>query len=81
MRFPRDRLDDAYTALVHHLPAGDGDRSDGLRMEWPAESSWLHVRPSGTEPVVRLIAEARESASARALVDGARHTLETVANA
>lgn len=77
--FPRDRLDDAYMALVRDLPAGDGDRSDGLRLEWPAESSWLHVRPSGTEPVVRLIAEARESTAARALVDGARRTLETVA--
>ena len=79
--FPRDRLDDAYAALVRDLPAGDSDRSDGLRLEWPAESSWLHVRPSGTEPVVRLIAEARRSASARALVDNARGTLQSVANA
>ena len=77
--FPRERLDDAYAALVRHLPAGDSDRSDGLRLAWPAEASWLHVRPSGTEPVVRLIAEAREPASARSLVDGARSTLRTVA--
>ena len=77
--FPRDRLDDAYAALVRDLPPGGRDRSDGLRMEWPSESSWLHVRPSGTEPVVRLIAEARESASTRALVDKARRTLESVA--
>ncbi|MXW18036.1 MAG: hypothetical protein F4Z83_10895 [Gemmatimonadetes bacterium] len=77
--FPRERLDDAYAALVRHLPAGDSDRSDGLRLEWPTEASWLHVRPSGTEPVVRLIAEAREAASARSLVDGARSTLRTVA--
>lgn len=77
--FPRERLDDAYAALVRDLPEGDSDRSDGLRLEWPAEASWLHVRPSGTEPVVRLIAEARRHASARALVDGARSTLRTVA--
>ena len=79
--FPRDRLDAAYAALVRDLPAGDCDRSDGLRLEWPADASWLHVRPSGTEPVVRLIAEARRSASVRALVDTARRTLETVASA
>ena len=79
--FPRDRLDAAYAALVRDLPAGDCDRSDGLRLEWPADASWLHVRPSGTEPVVRLIAEARRSASVRALVDTARRTLETVADA
>ncbi|MDE2794799.1 MAG: phosphoglucosamine mutase [Gemmatimonadota bacterium] len=77
--FPRERLDDAYAALVRHLPVGDSDRSDGLRLEWPAEASWLHVRPSGTEPVVRLIAEAREAASARTLVQTARHSLQTVA--
>lgn len=81
MGFPRARLDDAYAALVRDLPTGDSDRSDGLRLEWPAEASWLHVRPSGTEPVVRLIAEARRSASARALVDGARSTLQSVAGA
>ena len=81
LSFPRARLDDAYAALIRDLPTGDSDRSDGLRLEWPAESSWLHVRPSGTEPVVRLIAEARRSASARALVDGARGTLQSVARA
>ena len=79
--FPRDRLDDAYAALARDLPAGDSDRSDGLRLEWPAEASWLHVRPSGTEPVVRLIAESRRPASARALVDGARGTLQSLAGA
>ena len=79
--FPRDRLDDAYAALVRDLPDGESDRSDGLRLEWPEEASWLHVRPSGTEPVVRLIAEARERTSARALVDGACGTLRTVAGA
>ena len=81
LSFPRARLDDAYAALIRDLPTGDSDRSDGLRLEWPAESSWLHVRPSGTEPVVRLIAGARRSASARALVDGARGTLQSVARA
>lgn len=79
VRFPRDRLDDAYSALASDLPAGDPDRSDGLRLEWAADASWLHVRPSGTEPVVRLIAEARRPASARALVDGARATLQSLA--
>ena len=77
--FPRDDLNDAYAALARDLPADDSDRSDGLRLEWLAESSWLHVRPSGTEPVVRLIAEARDGAAARALVDTARRTLRTLA--
>jgi phosphomannomutase len=33
------------------------DRRDGLRLDWP--DGWVHVRPSNTEPIVRVIAEAR----------------------
>ena len=60
-------------------PPGTMDETDGLRIEWPAERSWLHVRPSGTEPVVRLIAEAPGGSAARALVDLARRVLEGTA--
>ena len=56
--FAREVLPTAYAALQRELPQGDVDRSDGLRLDWPEERSWLHVRPSGTEPVVRIIAEA-----------------------
>ena len=44
--------------------------SDGLRLGWP--DRWLHVRPSGTEPIVRLIAEAPTVAEAEALIAQAR---------
>lgn len=76
--FPRERLDDAYRGLVSALPAPGTDRTDGLRLEWPDERAWLHVRPSGTEPVVRLIAEAPTDEGARDLVATARHCLEGV---
>jgi phosphomannomutase len=36
----------------------------------------VHVRPSGTEPVVRVIAESPEAAGTRAIVDTARRALE-----
>ena len=74
--FPREALDTAYAALAGASSSGSRDDSDGLRIEWTAERAWLHVRPSGTEPVVRLIAEAPEPASARLLVDRARRVLE-----
>ncbi len=74
--FPREALGAAYQALALESPPGERDDSDGLRIEWPAERSWLHVRPSGTEPVVRLIAEAPEAAAARSLVERARGVLE-----
>lgn len=77
--FPRDRLPDAYRALRGQLPPGDHDNTDGFRIAWQAEASWLHVRPSGTEPVVRLIAEARDGDAAGALVAAAGNVLNRVA--
>ncbi|HEX9709723.1 MAG TPA: phosphoglucosamine mutase, partial [Candidatus Thermoplasmatota archaeon] len=55
--FPREALQAGYAALEEDLRADEKDESDGLRLSWPARRAWLHVRPSGTEPVVRLIAE------------------------
>ena len=40
---------------------------DGLRLDW--EDRWVHLRASNTEPVMRIIAEARTPAEAQALVD------------
>lgn len=77
--FARERLNAAYAELVRALPPGNRDASDGLRLDWPFRGSWLHVRPSGTEPVVRLIAEAGSGAEARELVDRAREVLAGVA--
>lgn len=77
--FPRPLLGVAYGTLLRALPAGSRDESDGLRIDWRSRRSWLHVRPSGTEPVVRLIAEAEGAAEAQSLVDRARDVLNGVA--
>jgi phosphomannomutase len=47
--------------------------SDGLRFSRGAE--WVHVRPSGTEPVVRVIAETASAARTRELIGQAREAL------
>ncbi len=58
VEFRREALPAAFEALRRGLPEGGGaNLDDGLRIEWPARREWLHVRASGTEPVVRLIAE------------------------
>jgi phosphomannomutase len=77
--FPREALDAGYAALESDLAAETKDESDGLRLAWPARKAWLHVRPSGTEPVVRLIAEASDAAAARALVTRAEEVLSGIA--
>jgi len=42
------------------------DLSDGVKIEW--RDAWLHIRPSNTESMVRLIAEASDSERADDLV-------------
>lgn len=38
------------------------DTQDGVRVDW--EKSWVHARPSNTEPIMRIIAEAPTKAEA-----------------
>jgi len=57
-------------ALEHRFDGFALDRTDGLR--FARERAWLHVRPSGTEPIVRLIAEAPDRPSAADLIARAR---------
>jgi len=71
---------DAKSFLAHAAEAfadADHDRTDGLRCVWPDREAWLHLRRSGTEPVVRVIAEAPEAAEAERLLERAR-SLATV---
>src|SRR5688572_16216071 len=62
-----------YDRLRHRFPDATADERDGLRLSW--QDRWLHVRPSGTEPIVRLIAEAPTPADAEALVAAGRDLL------
>jgi len=62
-----------YGELLRRYPEARADRQDGLRLAW--DNRWLHVRPSGTEPIVRLIAEAPTEEMAENLVATARAAL------
>lgn len=72
---PAASLEDAYEALEASLAAPEVDRQDGLRLSWPADRRWAHLRPSGTEPIVRIITEAPTEAEARELVEALRQAL------
>ena len=63
-------LEDVYAALRRRFPEASADTQDGLRLAW--RDRWLHVRPSNTEPIIRLIAEAPSGAAAQELVDEGR---------
>jgi phosphomannomutase len=67
-------LEPVYAALRRRFADAQVDTQDGLRLAW--RDRWLHVRPSNTEPIIRLIAEAPSGAGggagAQELVDEAR---------
>ena len=75
---PDDRKSDVLDRLGRRLPEAfpeaTVDRSYGIRLDRP-DGSWLLVRPSGTEPYVRLYAESEAVdelvATARDAVEGA----------
>lgn len=50
------KLADSYTRLEKVFSGAEVDTRDGIRFAW--NRRWVHVRPSNTEPVVRVIAEA-----------------------
>lgn len=56
MGLSTEKLPAAFAALREHFQAAKADTMDGLRLDFA--DSWLLVRGSNTEPIVRAIAEA-----------------------
>jgi phosphomannomutase len=74
---PDASLDDVYRTLRSAFPDAEADTQDGLRLSWA--DRWVHIRPSGTEPIVRVIAEAPSEAEAQALIARSRAPLDSLA--
>ena len=64
------------SALRRRFGEPEVDRRDGIRLAW--DRTWVHVRPSNTEPVVRVFAEAPERGEAEALQAVAEEALAGV---
>ena len=71
---PSAPLDDVYSSLRKAFADAEVDTQDGLRLTWP--DRWVHVRPSGTEPIVRVIAEAPTAGEAESLIARCREPLD-----
>lgn len=50
------------------------DEQDGLRIDFP-DSSWLQIRKSNTEPIIRIIAEAQNNSRTIDLIEAAKKLL------
>ena len=75
---PNAPLDTVYAALKKAFPDAEADTQDGLRLTWP--DRWVHIRPSGTEPIVRVIAEAPTATEAEKLVSDCRKPVEALSS-
>ena len=63
----RARIEEAFDKLASHFTDASANRMDGLRLDWT--DKWLLIRPSNTEPIVRVIAEAPTREAAVALCE------------
>ncbi|HVP13711.1 MAG TPA: phosphoglucosamine mutase [Phycisphaerae bacterium] len=63
---PRDRIGAWLTRIRGIAGKGRINDTDGVRIDWP--EGWVHLRPSNTEPIARVIAEAADEATAESLV-------------
>ena len=73
----KEALKTAITSNPSVFGSGTANILDGLRMDFG--SSWILVRPSGTEPIFRIIAESPSEAETEKLLDNAEITLRKLA--
>jgi len=72
----RERLAAAFDAIEQRFSDAKANRMDGLRLDW--SDKWLLVRPSNTEPIARIVAEATTAADAQRLCDEAAEVFNLV---
>jgi phosphomannomutase len=71
-KFPcrREQAHRVVAALKSRYGSEKIDTQDGVRIDWP--NAWLHARPSNTEPIMRIIAEAPDRPTAEKIVGEAQ---------
>ncbi|RTY39061.1 phosphoglucosamine mutase [Chlorobium phaeovibrioides] len=70
----KERLPEIFEAIARSYPAAQSDTRDGLKLDFP--ESWVHLRPSNTEPIVRIYSEAQTREKAETLADDIRQAIE-----
>lgn len=77
-KFPcrREDANRAVAALRQHYASEKIDVQDGIRIDFP--QAWLHARPSNTEPIMRIIAEAPDRAKAEKMIEEAQVVVKSI---
>ena len=72
----REDANRAVEALKAEFASERVDTQDGIRIDW--DRAWVHARPSNTEPIMRIIAEAPDRATADAKIAAVRAVVNRV---
>ncbi len=64
---PDEKKVEALAKMVESITSGNVDKTDGLKIY--DEEEWVLIRPSGTEPIIRVYAEAKTKERANALAE------------
>jgi len=70
----REDADLAVAALKKEYASEKIDTQDGIRIDWP--DAWVHARASNTEPIMRIIAEAKSEEAAKARAADVQRTVD-----
>jgi phosphomannomutase len=74
----REDANRAVEALKREFASEKVDTQDGIRIDWDAQRAWVHARPSNTEPIMRIIAEAPAREAAEEKVRAVRQVVDRV---
>ena len=61
--------------LIEKYASEKYDKKDGLKLIW--NDKWIHIRSSNTEPIIRIIAESKNSEITKSLIKEFKHTIST----
>jgi phosphomannomutase len=72
----REDANRAVEAIKEEFAKEKVDTQDGIRIDW--NNSWVHARPSNTEPIMRIIAEAPDRATAEQKIAAVQGVVDRV---
>jgi phosphomannomutase len=72
----REDAERAVEAIRQQFSNEKIDTQDGIRIDW--DRSWVHARPSNTEPIMRIIAEAPDRAEAERRIAQVREVVDRI---
>lgn len=72
---PDIHVDKVLASISTRYSRENIDTRDGVKIDFESEKTWVHLRKSNTEPIIRIYAEARDETKAEAL---ARKIIEDI---